>query len=43
MLLREGMDPTVAIRNLADLIGRLEGAGSAFASVALPDRPPGWL
>ena len=36
MLLREGMDPTVAIGNLADLIGRLEGAGSAFA------RPGDW-
>jgi hypothetical protein len=36
MLLREGMDPTVAITNLADLIGRLEGAGSAFA------RPGDW-
>jgi len=36
MLLREGMDPTVAITNLAELIGRLEGAGSAFA------RPGDW-
>jgi hypothetical protein len=36
MLLREGMDPTVAIGNLADLIGRLERAGSAFA------RPGDW-
>ena len=31
MLLREGIDPTTAIGNLADLIRRLEGAGSAFA------------
>jgi hypothetical protein len=36
MLLREGMDPTVAITNLADLIGRLEVAGGAFA------RPSDW-
>ncbi len=36
MILREGMDPTVAIGNLADLIGRLERAGSAFA------RPGDW-
>src|SRR5258708_24086393 len=36
MILREGRDPTVAIGNLADLIGRLERAGSAFA------RPGDW-
>lgn len=36
MLLREGIDPTVAIAKLTDLIGRLEGAGSAFA------RPGDW-